>query len=226
MVCACIGCRVGVVTAVECKETHFDVAGGLGRRWHRLGGLDAVRAVDTYPEGIGQWILQRRVDALDVVLAKGAVDGRADVRKELVEVLLRVLVREERIVVGLNVEHSAVNVLQGVLHQVVGLERSKTFFPKCGSAGRPSASELAPEQPQQLVHLWSGLDVFREEVRGVDLSSNLPELEVSLPEALLDPERVTLNVSHFAQALSRADAHGSRRIRPHSTWKMHAQIFQ
>ena len=57
-----------------------------------------------------------------------------------------------------------------------------------------SVPEAAPEELRQALDLLEAGEMLRTEVRRIKVASYFPELEVSLPDPLLDPQALRVDV--------------------------------
>ena len=145
-----------------------------------------------------EWLLDRVGQLLvlswHVSLSEIALRRGRDVREHLHNVLWGVLVRQDFWVV----HRLFLQALQCILVRITALELAQALTTQEGGGCRSAAADLAGKEREELVNLRPGLEVLGKQVCRVDLASDLPELEVVLAEALLDPQRVAFDVSQLS----------------------------
>ena len=89
---------------------------------------------------------------------------------------------------------------QWIRARVTALSVVESMRPKQRRRRCSPTSVLAAEEVQELVDLLAARQVFCEEVRWVDLTPYLADLDRSRPHFLLDPQSVSLEMTELAEA--------------------------
>ena len=81
------------------------------------------------------------------------------------------------------------------------------------------------DERQQVDDLLSRREMFREEIRGIDVPTGFPQLYGRILHSLLDPETSNVDVPQLTQTRSAADADGCCGVGPHPEVNFPTQAF-
>ena len=68
--------------------------------------------------------------------------------------------------------------------------------------------------------------VFCEQVCGIDLACHLAEVNAPEADCLLNPQRVHMQASEFAEALSVADTYSCAGVGPHAQACIYSKVWE
>ena len=95
-----------------------------------------------------------------------------------------------------------------------------------GSRLSSSSTEAAVEQADQVLHPLSAERMLREQVRRVDPSGHLAQVDPTCPDRLLYPQRVRVKMPQLPKPLAGADADRCRGVSPDPHWQADAEVLK